>query len=70
MHFCKRSEVSGEQKLTVFMTSATVIPKWVQMLILSNEWINTEYFPKQLGTAGMGHQCLLDFAVAELNIIL
>lgn len=70
MHFCKLSEVCSEQKLTMFMTSATIIPKWVQMLILSNEWIDMEYFPKQLGTAGMGHQCLLDSAVAELNIIL
>lgn len=70
MQFCKCSEDSGEQKLTMFTTSAAVIPKKVQVLILTNEWIDTGFFPKQVGMAGMGHQCLLDSAVAELNVIL
>lgn len=37
MQFCKPSEDTGEQKLTMFMTSAAVIQKEVQMIILNNE---------------------------------
>lgn len=61
---------NSKQKLTKFMTLATVIPKKVHTLILSNGKINTRYFSKDLDMAGMGNRCLLYFAMSELNIVL